>query len=144
MRLVDTVESLFRPSPKEEIAQRERAAQVRANEETGQTKVALAGRLVRLQQQLSAGAASADLSGELQKILNALVPETAATEPDAPPAGTVAVGNIPIVGDPASPAASSEDGDAGSDDSGSTATVSASAGDGDAPVADSPAAPAAG
>jgi len=144
MRLVDTVESLFRPSPKEEIAQRERAAQMRANEETSQSKVALAGRLVRLQQQLSAGAGPADLTGELQKILNTLVPETAAAEPDPAPAGTVAVGNIPIVG-PATDPTASGDGDGDSGEMEPAAAASASAGDGDAsPAAESSDPPAAG
>lgn len=145
-RLVDTVESLFRPSPKEEIAQRERAAQVRANEENSQSKVALAGRLVRLQQQLSAGASPADLTGELQKILGVLVPETAPSEVEAQPAGTVAVGNIPIVGDAASPTASAGDGDAESAEmEPAAATASASSEDGDAsPAAESTDPPAAG
>jgi hypothetical protein len=145
MRMVDTVESLFRPSAKDEIAQRERAAQVRANEENSQSKVALAGQIVRLQQQLSAGASPADLTGELQKILGALVPETASTDADAPAPGTVAVGNISIVGDAASRTASAGDGDADKGEMEPAATVSASAGDGDAsPAPESSDPPAAG
>ena len=146
IRLVETVESLFRPNVKDEIAQRERAAQSRANEESSQTRVALAGQIVRLQQQLASGATSTDITGGLQQILAALVPETA-SDAAAPPAGTVAVGNIPIVGAPdpasggaASPAASSQDGDApAADDATAPAT-----GDGDAPASESTAASAAG
>ncbi len=140
IKLVDTVESLFRPSPKDEIAQRERAAQVRANEESNQGKVTLAGRLVRLQQQISSGAPAGDVTGELQRILNTLVPETGAAEAEAAPAGTVAVGNIPIVGTPdaagagtASPTASSGDGDTAPEGEPVAAAAAATQGDGDTP-----------
>ncbi|HSU13123.1 hypothetical protein [Longimicrobium sp.] len=144
MRMVDTVESLFRPSAKDEIAQRERAAQVRANEENSQSRVALAGQIVRLQQRLSTGAGAADITSELQTILNGLVPQAAPADADAPPATTIAVGNIPIVGAPGSPddaqapaTASSEDENApAANDSGATVTVSATTGDGDASAAE--------
>ncbi|HEX6746286.1 MAG TPA: hypothetical protein VF092_03145 [Longimicrobium sp.] len=151
IKLVETVEALFRPSPRDEIAQRERAAQVRANEESNQGKVTLAGRLVRLQQQISSGAAAGDITGELQKILNTLVPETGAAEADAAPAGTVAVGNLPIVGakdaagaGTASPTASSGDGDADVEGEPVAAAAGSTSGYGDSPSPESTDPPAAG
>jgi len=102
-RLVATVESFFRPGAKEEAAQRESAAQLRANEDLSQARLSLAGQLVRLQQQVSAGARPEELSGALQQILHGLVPEGSrpAGTAEETPAGTIALPGISIVETPA-------------------------------------------
>jgi hypothetical protein len=111
-RLVESVESIFRGDAKEEIARREEAARARAGEETSQARVALAAQVVRLQREVSAGADPAALTASLQEILGALVPDLMPDDPPpapAPPEGTIALPNMPIVaapaGDPPAPAA---------------------------------------
>lgn len=111
-RLVDAVESVFRGDTKDEIARRESDARARASEETSQARIGLAGQIVRLQQEVSAGADPARLSARLQEILAGLVPDSAteapppappapesAPEPSAPaPEGTIALPpNVPVV-----------------------------------------------
>lgn len=147
IRLVEAVESFFRPSPGDQAAERERVAMSRANDDVNQARIALAGQIVRLQQQVASGAGQADLSSSLQRILRGLVPsepappaETPAA--DAPPAGTISFPNVPIVGD----AGRSDDGSSVSrvDASGSAAEPNAEADDVSAPVAAASDEPAAG
>jgi hypothetical protein len=121
IRLVETIESLFRPTAKDEVAQRERAAQMRATEETNNARVSLATQIVKLQQQVATGAVNGDISASLQQMLHALLPESALHDLPAP-AGTVAVGNIPIVAAPEGPAA---DADAAPAEEGDSAPVAA-------------------
>jgi hypothetical protein len=99
-RLVETIESFFRPSAKDEAAQLEAAARTRASEDASQARISLAGQLVKLQQQAAAGG---DVTTGLQQILSSLVlpVEAASSESaEAPPAGTVALPGIPIVAPP--------------------------------------------
>ncbi|HEX8246157.1 MAG TPA: hypothetical protein VF541_21780 [Longimicrobium sp.] len=133
-RLVETVESFFRASAREEAAQRERAAQLRANEDTSQTRLALAGQLVKLQQQMDSGAAAADVSGSLQQILHGLVPGDPTQAAGAQPAGTISLPGVPIVGAPAG----GEEGD------GDASTPTAEAPQAPAPAAAAPSDPAVG
>ncbi|HET7463334.1 MAG TPA: hypothetical protein VFJ82_18930 [Longimicrobium sp.] len=113
-KLVESVEAVFRGSPAEEMAQRERAAQTRASEEVSQARMRVAAQIVGLQQQVSAGADPATLTQQLSSVLNSLAPtgEHAVPETPAPPvetpAATVSLPNIPIVSAPAdlAPAAS--------------------------------------
>jgi hypothetical protein len=137
-KLVETVESIFRSSSSEEIAQRERDARVRAGEDVSQSKIAVAGQIVQLQHQIAAGASTADLSTSLQQILNSLVPpaesQSAAAGDDAP-AGTIALPGIPIVSSDAPAADPADDSpvaapaaDVGDDTAAAQAATDAAAG----------------
>jgi hypothetical protein len=104
-KLVESVENVFRDSPRDEAVQREKAAQTKAGEELSATRMNVAGQLVRLQQQLATGADSAALSAALGGILHSLVPAAAPADGAAPepPAGTVSLPNTPIVAAPGTP-----------------------------------------
>jgi hypothetical protein len=108
-RLVDAVESVFRGDVKDEIARRETDAQNRATLESSQARIGLAGQIVRLQQEIAAGADTGKLNTRLQEILGALVPdsvpEPSPAEPAAPPEGTIALPGVNVVSEPAEPAA---------------------------------------
>jgi len=109
-RLVDAVESVFRGDVKDEIARREADAQGRATLESTQARMGLAAQVVRLQQEVSAGADPGKLTARLQEILGSLVPESvpepAPAEPgESPeaPQGTIALPGVAVVGEPAEP-----------------------------------------
>jgi len=112
-RLVDAVESVFRGDVKDELARRETDAQNRATLESSQARIGLAGQVVRLQQEIAAGADAGKLNTRLQEILATLVPDSVAepapsssSEPPEPPApeGTIALPGVAVVGEPAEPA----------------------------------------
>ncbi len=97
-RLVGAVESLFSGDAREQATAREAAAVQRLNGEAAEARIAVAGRLVQVQQQLSSGAAPGDLSLRLQEVIDSLVP--AASEPAVPePAGEAKVPALALVGD---------------------------------------------
>jgi hypothetical protein len=91
------------------MAQRERAAQTRANEEVSQARMNVAARIVSLQQQVASGADPAALTQALSGVLRSLAPtgepeaEHPAAETPAPaPSGTtVSLPNVAIVAAPA-------------------------------------------
>jgi hypothetical protein len=87
-RLVDTVEGLFRGDPRDAAAVRESAATARAAEEAGQARLAVAGKLVELQNRVAGGAAADDLSGEISAVIASLVPDASGADllPPAAPA----------------------------------------------------------
>jgi hypothetical protein len=85
-RLVEAVESLFRGSTQEIVAEREQAVLARASEESSSTRVRLAARLVGLQQVAASGASSDDLAARIHEIITSLTPEAAESETLAPPA----------------------------------------------------------
>lgn len=136
-KLVETVESIFRSSSSEQIAEREREARARAGEDVSQSKIAVAGQIVQLQHRIAAGASAGDLSASLQQILNSLVPpaesQPAAAE-DNSQAATIALPGIPIV---ASDAPAAQPG-------GDSPTDTPSAGEGDDAPAAAPTSDAAG
>jgi hypothetical protein len=116
-RLVDAVESIFRGDVKDEIARREADAQGRATLESTQARMGLAAQVVRLQQEVSAGADPGKLTARLQEILGSLVPESVPepepaepaepaepSVPAEPPEGTIALPGVAVVGEPAAPA----------------------------------------
>jgi len=123
-KMVESVEAVFRGSPAEEMAQRERAAQTRATEEVSQARLRVAAQIVSLQQQVSSGADPATLTQALSGVLNSLAP-TGGEQPAPPPAeqpapaapapapaaATVSLPNIPIVSAPeqVAPAAVTEE-----------------------------------
>jgi hypothetical protein len=107
-RLVDAVESVFRGDVKDEIARREADAQGRATLESTQARMGLAAQVVRLQQEVSAGADPGKLTTRLQEILGTLVPESvpepSPADPAEAPEGTIALPGVAVVGEPAAPA----------------------------------------
>jgi hypothetical protein len=116
-RLVDTVESLFKGDQRDEAANREAAVRTRLQDEASQTRLNLASRLVALQHQVAAGADGAAVSGQLRDILDALVPDAAldatsgsATAP-APPADSIALPGVNLVGEGAADAPSANGSD---------------------------------
>jgi hypothetical protein len=80
-RLVETLEDLFSGGQKEQAAVREQAAVARANEDAAQARLAVAGKLVQVQQQIAAGA---DVTRQVQELIRGLVPETGRDEGAAP------------------------------------------------------------
>jgi len=109
-KMVESVENVFRDSPRDEAVQREKAAQARAGEELSATRMNVAGQLVRLQQQLATGADAAAVSQALGGILHSLVPAAAPADgatPDAAAgnAGTIALPHTRIVSAPDTPSA---------------------------------------
>jgi hypothetical protein len=117
-KMVESVESVFRDSPRDEAVQREKAAQAKASEELSVTRMNVAGQLVRLQQQLATGADAAALSQALGGILHSLVPATtpveapadaATSDASASSAGTIALPNTRIVAAPDAPASATPD-----------------------------------
>jgi hypothetical protein len=84
-RMVEALESVFTGGAKEQAAAAEKAASARANEEFSQGKMAVAGQLVDLQQQLAAGMPADQAAAHLKQLVGALVP-TAFDVQNGPPA----------------------------------------------------------
>lgn len=73
-RMVEALESIFSGGAKEQAMAAEKAATARANEESQQGRLAVAGQLVDLQQRLSAGMAPDEAARHLRKVIATLVP----------------------------------------------------------------------
>lgn len=73
-RIVEALETLVRGETRDIINAREQAAQARYAEQLTQSRVQLATRLVSLQQQLSTGAGSQEMSQKLAGLLEELLP----------------------------------------------------------------------
>lgn len=102
-RMVEALESVFTGGAKEQAAAAEKAALGRAAEESSQARMAVAGQLVDIQQQLAAGMAPESAAGRLQQVVASLVP-TSSELPASAPAPADASGKVPalsIVADPA-------------------------------------------
>lgn len=120
-RMVEALESVFTGGAKEQAAAAEKNAVSRAADESSQARMAVAGQLVDIQQQLAAGMPSEQAAAKIRQVVAALVPTSsefsgtvqgAALQP-APPAEvtTAAPDKVPalvVVGGPAD-AASAED-----------------------------------
>lgn len=136
-RMVEALESVFTGGAKEQSAAAEKAAISRASEESSQARMAVAGQLVDLQQQLAAGMPADRAATQLRQVVAALVPASSefvgglqgdspagvppvATPPDKVPA-------LAVVGDgagSADTALSAADGGASSGSSAAAASVS--------------------
>jgi len=73
-RLVDTVESLVRGETRDVVAAQGQAASARYAEQEAQNRISLATSLTKLQQQLNSSGDPEAIRGELDRILNKLVP----------------------------------------------------------------------
>ena len=80
-RLVETLENLFSGGAKEVAAAREQAAAARANDEAAQHRMAVAGRLVRLQSSVTDPAVAA----QMRDLIQSLTPEATASDPQSAP-----------------------------------------------------------
>lgn len=113
-RMVEALESVFTGGAKEQAAAAEKAASTRAAEESSQARMAVAGQLVDIQQQLAAGMPGDRAVVQLRQVVASLVPASpefavpdavpAAPEPGAGPADEPAQDKVPalaIVADPA-------------------------------------------
>jgi hypothetical protein len=80
-RLVETLEDLFSGGQKEQAAIREQAVAARAQEDAAQARLAVAGKLVQLQEQIAAGA---DVKQQVQDLIRGLLPESGAHDTPAP------------------------------------------------------------
>jgi hypothetical protein len=92
-RMVEALESVFTGGAREAAAAAEKAVSTRAAEESSQARMAVAGQLVELQQQLAAGMPGDRAATQLRQVVAALVPASAefstpegAAQPDAPSA----------------------------------------------------------
>lgn len=77
-RLVEALESVFSGGAREQAMAAEKAAVVRASEESTQARMAVAGQLVKIQQRLVNGAPVDQANVELQGVVDTLVPSAAA------------------------------------------------------------------
>lgn len=117
-RMVEALESVFSGGAQAQVAAAERAAVVRASDETAQTRVALAGKLVDLQQQLASGAAPEQLAEQLRQVTASLMPgamdtlpPAATAQPTAPAGADAAPDKVPafaVVSAPQDAAASAD------------------------------------
>ncbi|HST58050.1 MAG TPA: hypothetical protein VLK84_05175, partial [Longimicrobium sp.] len=83
-RMVEALESVFTGGAKEQAAAAEKAASTRAAEESSQSRMALAGQLVELQQKLAAGMPADRAATQLRQVVASLVPASAEfAAPDA-------------------------------------------------------------
>lgn len=97
-RMVEALESVFAGGAKEQAAVAEKLAAARSAEEGVQARMAVAGRLVEVQQQIAAGMPAEQASAQLRQVVATLVP-TEASEPR--PAAPAKVAAFAVVGDPA-------------------------------------------
>lgn len=73
-RMVEALESVFTGGTREQVAAAEKAASTRAAEEGSQARMAVAGQLMEIQQQLAAGMSGPEAAGRIQQVVAALVP----------------------------------------------------------------------
>ena len=73
-RMVEALESVFTGGAKEQAAIAQKAALTRASEESAQSRMAVAGQLVDLQQQLAAGISTDRAAAQIRQVVAALVP----------------------------------------------------------------------
>jgi hypothetical protein len=87
-RMVEALESVFTGGAKEQSATAEKAALARASEESTQARMAVAGQLVDLQQQLAAGIPADRAAAQIRQVVASLVPASSeysgSAEPPAP------------------------------------------------------------
>jgi hypothetical protein len=124
-RMVEALESIFSGGAREQAAAAEKAALSRANEESQQGRLAVAGQLVDLQQRLAAGMQSDDAARYLTRVVSSLVPNA----PDGERVTEVAAAPVAAVVDkvPALVVVSAPQGVAGSADTADSADESDSA-----------------
>ena len=130
-RMVEALESVFTGGAKEQAAAAEKSAASRASEESSQARMAVAGQLVDLQQQLAAGMPADRAATQLRQVVAALVPASSEfagglqgdAPTGAPPAPTPPdkVPALAVVGDGGGSAAA--DGGASADPSTTVASV---------------------
>jgi hypothetical protein len=73
-RIVDALESLVRGDTKEAAAAHDRATRARFQSQLTETRLGLAARLSKLQQQLRSGADPREVQEELDRVVSSLVP----------------------------------------------------------------------
>lgn len=118
-RMVEALESVFTGGAKEQAATAEKSAVTRAAEESAQTRMAVAGQLVDLQQQLAAGLPADRAAVQIRQVVAALVPTTMgydggteAAPAFAAPGAADGAGKVPalaVVAGPAEPSEASGD-----------------------------------
>lgn len=112
-RMVEALESVFAGGAKEQTAMAEKLAAARSAEEGAQSRMAVAGQLVEIQQQIAAGMPAEQAAAQLRQVVATLVP-TAAEVPEPRAAAPGKVPALAIVADPA-------DGGAAADEQGAAA-----------------------
>ena len=73
-RLVDSVESVFRPDEKTQAAAQRRAETAQREQEASESRMAVAGRLMAVQQKLASGATTEAAAAELRELVGSLLP----------------------------------------------------------------------
>lgn len=99
-RMVEALESVFAGGANEQAAVAEKLAAARSAEESVQSRMAVAGQLVEIQQQLASGMPAEQASAQLRQVVATLVP-TSAEAPEPRPAAPAKVAAFAVVGDPA-------------------------------------------
>lgn len=110
-RMVEALESVFTGGAREQAAMAEKLAVARSAEEGAQSRMAVAGQLVEIQQQIAAGMPAEQAVAQLRQVVATLVPN-AAEVPETRPAVVGKVPALAIVGDPADDGAAADEQDA--------------------------------
>jgi hypothetical protein len=124
-RMVEALESIFSGGAQAQVAAAERAAVMRATDETAQARVALAGKMVELQQQVAAGAPAHQVAEHLREMTASLMPGSlepmpviaVPLQPNAAAAADAAPDRVPALALVSAPqdAGAQEDGSAAAD-----------------------------
>jgi hypothetical protein len=103
-RMVEALESVFTGGTREQVAAAEKAASVRAAEEGTQARMAVAGQLMEIQQQLAAGMSGQEAAGRIKQVVAALVPASGELPGTPPPQPAAAPDRVPALAVVAAPA----------------------------------------
>lgn len=95
-RMVEALESVFTGGAREQAAAAEKGALSRAAEESSQGRMAVAGQLVDLQQQLAGGLSAEGAAARIQQVVAALVP-TSSEFPAVAPQAADSGGKVPAL-----------------------------------------------
>jgi hypothetical protein len=99
-RMVEALESVFSGGAREQAAVAEKLAAARSAEEGVQARMAVAGQLVEIQQQIAAGMPAEQASTQLRQVVATLVPASGEAS-EVRPAAPAKVPAFAVVGDPA-------------------------------------------
>jgi hypothetical protein len=104
-RMVEALESIFSGGAREQMLSAEKGAVLRAAEETGQARMAVASQLVQIQQRVALGLPPHEVSAQLRDVVATLIPADADGPVPPPTAPAEKVPALVVVSAPEAPAA---------------------------------------
>ncbi|HEX6370187.1 MAG TPA: hypothetical protein VF006_14810 [Longimicrobium sp.] len=122
-RMVEALESIFSGGAREQMLAAEKASAIRAAEETGQARLALAGQLIQIQERIAAGLPADQATAQLRQVVSGLIAaaDQIAAPSRTPGAGADKVPAFAVVSDSPQADAAGEDTLASADEDGSAA-----------------------